>query len=128
MLAGLRVNKLSCDSKLVAVLAYAAFDHVADAQFFSDLPDIESLVLVGEGGTAGDHHQVRESRERRDDVFSHPVAQIAKVLVGAQIIERKDGDGGNSSGYFMRRRSLLASNLRSILVPKFDLRCVCALR
>jgi hypothetical protein len=28
----------------------------------------------------------------------------------------------------MRRRSLLASNLRSILVPKLDSRCVCALR
>ena len=27
----------------------------------------------------------------------------------------------------MRRRSLLASNLRSILVPKLDVRCVCAL-
>ena len=28
----------------------------------------------------------------------------------------------------MRRRFLLASNLRSILVPKLDSRCVCALR
>ena len=27
----------------------------------------------------------------------------------------------------MRRRSLITSNLRSILVPKLDLRCVCAL-
>ena len=28
----------------------------------------------------------------------------------------------------MRRTSLLSSNLRSALVPKLDLRCVCALR
>src|SRR5262245_39252607 len=62
MLASLRVNELSYDSKLVAVLAYTAFDHETDAELFSDLPDIDSHVLVGEGGTAGDHHQVRESR------------------------------------------------------------------
>ena len=45
MLAILRVDKLKYDSKPVAVLADAAFDHVADAQFFSDLPDIDSLAL-----------------------------------------------------------------------------------
>ena len=96
MLAILRVDELRYDSKLVAVLADAAFDHVVDAQFFSDLPDIDGLALVGEGGTAGDHHQIREARERRDDVFGYPVTQIAEVLVGAEIIERKHGDGGNS--------------------------------
>ena len=89
------VNELRYDSKLVAVLADAAFDHVADAQFFSDLPDIDGPTLVSEGGTAGDHHQVREARERRDDVFGYPVTQIAEVLVRAEIIERKHGDGGN---------------------------------
>ena len=76
--------------------ADAAFDHVADAQFFSDLPDIDGPTLVSEGGTAGDHHQVREARERRDDVFGYPVTQIAEVLARAEIIERKHGDGGNS--------------------------------
>ena len=96
MLAILRVDELRYDSKLVAVLAYAAFDHVVDTQFLSDLSDIDSLALVSEGGSTGDHHQVREARERRDDVFRHPVAQIAEVLVGVQIIERKNGDGGNS--------------------------------
>ena len=128
MLASLRIDELGYNSKLVAVLPYAAFDHVADAQFFSDLPDIDSLALVSEGGTAGDNHQVREARERRNDVFGHAITQIAKVLVGAQIIERKNGYGGNSGGDFLCWRRLLAGNLRSILVPKLDLRCVCALR
>jgi len=44
----------------------------------------------------------REARERRDDVFGHAIAQIAKVLVGAQIIERKDGYRGNSGGDLLR--------------------------
>ena len=82
--------------------ADAAFDHVADAQFFSDLPHIDSLALVSEGGTAGDNHQIREARERRNDVFGHPVTQIAKVLVGAQIIEWKNGYRGNSGGDVLR--------------------------
>src|SRR5262245_6801157 len=56
MLAGLRVNELSDDAKLVAILAYAAFDYVADAQVLSDLSNVDSLALEGEGGTAGDHH------------------------------------------------------------------------
>src|SRR5262245_29692626 len=56
MLTGLRINELSDDAKLVAILAYAAFDHVADAQVFSDLSNVDSLALVSEGGTAGDHH------------------------------------------------------------------------
>ena len=46
MLAILRVDELRYNSKLVAVLAYAAFDHVADAQFSADLPDINTLALV----------------------------------------------------------------------------------
>jgi hypothetical protein len=61
MLAILRVDELRYDSKLVAVLAYAAFDNVVDAQFYSDLPHIDCLPLVSEGGTAGDNHQVRET-------------------------------------------------------------------
>lgn len=32
-------------------------DHVADAEFLSDLPQIDSLALASEGGTAGDNHQ-----------------------------------------------------------------------
>jgi hypothetical protein len=43
VLAVLCVDELRYYSKFVAVLAYAAFDLVVDAQFFSDLPDIESL-------------------------------------------------------------------------------------
>src|SRR5262245_53049573 len=80
MLAIFCVDQLRYDSNLVAVLPYAAFDHVADAQFSADLPDINSLALVSKRGTAGDYHQVREAREHRDDVFGHPVTQIAKVL------------------------------------------------
>jgi hypothetical protein len=42
-------------------------------QLLSDLPDVDSLSLVSEGGSAGDHRGVREARERRNDVFGHPV-------------------------------------------------------
>src|SRR6476469_1636569 len=124
MLAILRVDELRYDSELVAVLADAAFDHVVDAQVFSDLPHVDGLALVSEGRTAGDNHQVREAREGRNDVFGHPVTQIAKFLVSAQIIKRENGYRGNGGGDVLGRRRPPASNWRSTLVPKLDLRCV----
>src|SRR5262245_26735107 len=48
MLASLGVDELGYDSKLVTLFADAAFDHVAYAQVFSDLPHIDSLALVSE--------------------------------------------------------------------------------
>src|SRR4029078_1077210 len=128
MLASLRVGELGYDSKFVALFADAAFDQIADAQVFSDLPHIDSLALVSERRTAGDNHQVRKFCKRRDDGFGHPVTQIAKFLVGAQIIERKNGYRGYSGGDLLGWKRLPASNSRSALVPKLDLRYVCALR
>jgi hypothetical protein len=127
MLVILRIDELRYNSKLVAILSHTAFDNVVDAQFFSDLSDIDSLALVGEGGTAGDHHQVRESRERRDKVFGYAVPQITEVLAGAHIIERKNGYRGYSGGDFLCWRCVPASNWPIVLVPKLDLRGVCAL-
>src|SRR5262245_44247009 len=118
------VNELRYDSKLVAVLAHAAFDHVANAQVFADLPHIDGLALISEGRTAGDDHHVWEARERRKEVFGHPVTQIAKVLVGAQIIKRQNCYRWNSGGDLLCWRRLSTSNSRSALVPKLDLRCV----
>src|SRR4029079_40840 len=60
MLASLRVDELGYDSKFVALFADSAFDQIADAQVFSDLPHIDSLALVSERRTAGDNHQVRK--------------------------------------------------------------------
>src|SRR5262245_53400851 len=125
MLASLRVDQLRYDSHPVAVLADAAFDHVADAEVLSNLPHIDSLALVSEGGAAGDNHQVREVRERRDDVFGDPITQITKVLVGAEIIKWENGYRGNS-----RRNiwSLLLASYWLTVTPKLDFEYVFALR
>src|SRR6185312_1468282 len=95
VLAVLRVNELSYNAKPVPILANATFNRVVDTEFFANLPDLDGLALVNEGGSTGDHSQVRESRKGRNNVFGDPFAQIAKILVGAKIIERKDGHGGN---------------------------------
>jgi len=94
MLPILGFNELRYDSKPVAVLAYTAFHHVPDAQLLADPADIDGLTLVGEGGRAGDHSQVGESRKRGNDVLGHPVTKIAKVSAGTQIIEGKNRYGG----------------------------------
>ena len=100
MLAIPSVNELRYNSKFVAVFADAAFDDIPHAEFFSDLPDVESLALISEGGSTCDHRRVRESRKRRNNVFGYPLTQIAKVLVGAQIIKRKNRYGGYGRGDF----------------------------
>ena len=53
--------RLSHNSKLIAVVANAAFEYVTHPEFFSDLPQIHSFALVSEGGTTGDNPQVREA-------------------------------------------------------------------
>ena len=126
MLTILSLNELRYDSKFVAVFADAAFNHIPDAEFFSDLPDVDSLALISEGGSTRDHRRVWESRKRRNNVFGYPVTQIAKVLIGAQIVKRKNRYGGYDRGDFWT--PLLGPNLRIFLAPKLDLRRVRALR
>ena len=67
-------------------------------------------------------------RKRRNDVFGHSVTQIAEVLVGAQIIERKNGYGRKNRGDFLRGRLLMDANSRGLFLQKFNLRSVRALR
>ena len=48
MRAGRGVDQLPGDADLVAGLADAAFEHVADAELAADLFDVDRLALVGE--------------------------------------------------------------------------------
>src|SRR5262245_13024790 len=97
-------DKLRYNAKLLTLLAHTAFDHEADAQFSSDMTHIDGLAPVSEGRTAGDNYQVREARECRNDVFGDAVTQIAKVLVGAQIIVWKNCYCWNSGGDLLHWR------------------------
>jgi hypothetical protein len=71
MLAILRIN-VSYDPEPVTVLAYAAFDHVADAQFFPIRRISTALPAVNEEVRAATTKSGK--RERRNDVPA-PVTQ-----------------------------------------------------
>jgi hypothetical protein len=57
MAAGGDVAELGGDTHAVAALAHAAFDDIADAELIGDLPHVNGLALVDEGGVAGDHEE-----------------------------------------------------------------------
>src|ERR1700722_2691636 len=105
MLAGLGVNKLRRDADLVRLLADAAFERIVDVQVMADLADVDRLAFVDEGRVARGHREIGKARQHADDVLAHPVAEVAEALVGAQIVERQDGDSWKMGASGMRRRS-----------------------
>ncbi|MDE5444447.1 hypothetical protein GWG65_23965 [Bradyrhizobium sp. CSA207] len=57
MVAGSGLYQLRSDADPIAGLAHAAFEHIAHAEFASDLLHIDRSTLVGEGGVPGDDEQ-----------------------------------------------------------------------
>jgi hypothetical protein len=65
----------------------AALKQIAHAKLLGDLRRLHGLALVGEGGVARDHEQVRDARQLRGEVLCDAVGKIALLLVVAQIVE-----------------------------------------
>src|SRR5262245_21603426 len=93
------IDQLRGNSNAVAAAPYAAFQHIAYAQFASYLPHIDRLVLVLEAGVAGDDKQLGEAGQLSDDVVDDAVDQIFLLWMGSQVGERKHGNRG-----FVRKR------------------------
>src|SRR5262245_48361855 len=70
------IDQLRGNSDAVAAAPYAAFQHVADAQFASDLTHVYCSALVLEAGIARDHKELREPRQLGNDVLDDAVDQI----------------------------------------------------
>ena len=76
MAAGGDIDELGGDAHVIAILAHAAFDDVADAEFFADLLQMDGFALVGERGVAGDHIEPAQLRQRGDDVLADAFGKI----------------------------------------------------
>ena len=74
--AASRVDKLRVDAQTSGRSARAAFKDVLHAKFLRDLPYVDGLALVGEGRIAGDHEEVPERRQLRDDVLGDAVDKV----------------------------------------------------
>ena len=86
------VDELRADADAITAAADAAFQHVADTQFATDLADIDRFALVLEAGVARDDEQLREPRQLHNDVICDAVREIALLGIAAHIGERKDSD------------------------------------
>ena len=88
----LRLDQLAGDAHAISRLPDASLQHVAHAQFAPDLPDIESLALVGEARMARDHEQPFDPRQTGDDVLDHAVAEVFLIRIAAHILEWQHGN------------------------------------
>src|SRR5690348_10902318 len=68
MAAGDDVNELRANANAIAVLAYTAFDHVADPEFFADLLEMDAFAFVCEGRIASDDEKPAQLRQRGNNV------------------------------------------------------------
>ncbi len=92
MSAGRRIDQLRGDPHPVARFAHAPLEDVAHAEAFADLGNVDVLALEGERRIAGDHEELRELRQRGDDVFRDAVGEILLLGVAAHVGERQNGD------------------------------------
>ena len=93
MAAGCNIIKLRGDTNTVAAFAYAAFDHVAHAQLFGDLLQMNGFAFVSERGVSSDHKKPAQLGERGDDVLTDTVGEVFLLRVATHIDEREHGDG-----------------------------------
>ena len=92
--AGGHVDELGGDADVVAVLAHAAFDDVADAELLADLLVVDGFLLVDERGIPRDHIEPAQLRQRGDDVLADAFGKIFLLLLAGQVGKRQHRDRG----------------------------------
>jgi hypothetical protein len=78
---------------MLAALAHAALDQVADAQLLADLLERHRPAPVGERGIAGDDQEPAQPRQLGDDVLGDAVGEVILLRLAAGVHEGQDGDG-----------------------------------
>ncbi len=111
MSAAARIDQLRGDSHPVPHLAHAALKHVADAKGLGHVRHGDRCLLVDERRVAGDHVQLGQPREVRNDVLADAIGEILLFGIAAHVVERKHGDGG-FVGNGRRRRFFRHRGLR----------------
>jgi hypothetical protein len=112
-IAGLRVDELDVHTHPIAAALNASFQHIAHVQFAADLPHIEGLALVGEGGVARDHKGTRNAREIGGQALGHAIDEVVLLGITAQVRERQvlpiPPPPDMAGAFFFRCSALVAS-------------------
>src|SRR6516164_5944925 len=74
--ASCRINKLRGDADAPAAPPDATLQDVECAQLPPDLPDIDRLALVLEGGIASDDRELGEPRQLGCNILGHAIAEV----------------------------------------------------
>src|SRR5215468_3575159 len=106
------IDELRRDADPIADPPNASFQHVACAQLAPDLPDIDGLALVLEGGIARDDQKLGEPRQLGCNVLGYAVAEVILLRVAVEVGEWEDRDGRP-----IVHLALLPSPNRSPLLP-----------
>ena len=86
------IDQLRSDPYAVAVLAHAALQHIAHAQFAGHALHVNRFSLVGERRIASDDKKPVEFRQTRDDVFGNTVGEVFLLGVAAHVREWQHGN------------------------------------
>ena len=86
-------DQLGGNTQLIAVPAYAPFQHRRDVELLTDLPDVDVLSFEGEGRGPRDDPQALDVCERVDDLLRDAVGEVFVLLVPGQVHEWQYGDG-----------------------------------
>ena len=115
MPAALGIDELRVEPHSIAGVLHAAFENVSNAQFATDLADIDRPALVGESGAAGDYKCPGTAREIGYQRFGDTVDKRIVLRAPANVEEgqnhdresRRTGfaDGGEGCGLAFRARS-----------------------
>ncbi len=112
MRPGRGVNQLRRDADAAVCLPDAALEHVANAKFAGDLPDIDRSAFIDEAGISGDDQQIGETGERRDNLVSHAVGKIFLLGIFADILKGQHGDRRSVRGGKNNLRRIRPSRAR----------------
>src|SRR4029077_869845 len=73
----------------------AAFEQVVDAEFMSDLPDVDRLAAVPEARVAGNDGISLALRKLGDDPLGDGVTEISLIRTGTHVVEGKYRNPGH---------------------------------
>jgi len=82
------VDELNIDAHAAVAALHAAFEHVADIEFASDLRNVVGLALVGEGGIAGDDERAGEPGEVGGEALGHSFHEVLLLRIAPDVCER----------------------------------------
>src|SRR5262249_51060228 len=72
----------------------AALQHVVNAELSGDLPDVDSLSLVDEGGISRDDEQPAQARQGGDDFLDDAVREILLLWIAAHVLKGQNRNRG----------------------------------